>query len=499
MKKYFNLKLLIIIMFLICFTSLAVAKNITVMTYNIKYGRGMDNEVNLDRIAATIEKAGADIVALQEVDKQTSRVSGVDTPQYIAEKLGMYYAYGPNIPVHGGWYGNAVISRYPILSSRNHRLSWGIGYEIRSMLLTKIKVGDQYLNFASTHLTHKDNKLRVKQVEDILNITRDLEGPIIIAGDFNAHAVTVPIMLMARQYNDAHSLSKMVVDYDNLSYSELMNGNLTFPSEDPMSRIDYIFLSEELMLDRGKNSFRVIDSNGSDHLPVVANIVLPAQDKLHTEIGIIKSNKMLDWSKKLKLKYQESLENTSQFLKNKGYKYQVIPQEKLTDLDLNNVKMLLIPDARYLTTVQKYKLSDYVMRGGKILAFNQVGIESSYKYEDDFFSDILGIKYLGWNYLRPLHGFIKKTAEHPIWDEVSSSIMMESHDGMIVTTQGPGKVLGEWYNDFQAMPSHPDYKNGAIIEGKNTIYIAKNLFIDDFNNGEVQTLITNCIEYLLNK
>lgn len=506
MKKFELRKLIFfttfIIILLIGLNTVVLAKTVTVMSYNIRYGRGTDFKVDLDRIIRTIREADADIIGMQEVDKETSRVNGIDSAKYIAEKLGMNYVYGPNIAVGGGEFGNAIISRYPINFFKNYRLSWQTGHEYRGFLLAKIKVEDRNIYFASTHLTHKNAKLRIEQVKDILKITRQLTDPLIIVGDFNARAVTIPIMLMNREYNDAHSLYKMVADYRNLSYEDMFDSKYTFSSTNPNCRIDYIFLSDDLILDTEiEGAFQVLPSEGSDHLPVVAKVKLPVEgtSKIKVDIGIVKSDMMVEWSNKFKLNYEESIENACQFLEKLGYSYTIISQKRLRETDLSQIKLILLPDIRYLTIFEKDKLAYYAMiKGGKILALNQVGVKPNFSDNHELFSEILGIKFMGWNYYRPLHGFIHKVDDHPIWGNIGDYVMMNSHEGMVVATRGSSRILGDWYNDFQAMPSHPDYKNGAIIEGKNSIYIGKNLFEDkSFGNEQVKILLTNCLHYLL--
>lgn len=63
------------------------------MTFNIRHGRGMDNEINLPRIARVIAEAGAKVVALNEVDRRTRRSGGVDQIRELAHLLDMEYAF----------------------------------------------------------------------------------------------------------------------------------------------------------------------------------------------------------------------------------------------------------------------------------------------------------------------------------------------------------------------------------------------------------------------
>ena len=99
---------------------------VRVAAYNIKHGRGMDDRVDLSRIADVLRSLEADVITLQEVDDRTERTGGVDQVQVLAELLGYEGAHGPHRPYQGGFYGNAVLTRLPIRAT--HTLdSTGIG------------------------------------------------------------------------------------------------------------------------------------------------------------------------------------------------------------------------------------------------------------------------------------------------------------------------------------------------------------------------------------
>ncbi|MBL4641696.1 MAG: hypothetical protein JKX86_07725 [Verrucomicrobiales bacterium] len=65
-----------------------------VMTYNIHHAEGLDGKVDLERIANVIRQSNADIVALQEVDKNTRRTGGIDMPADLARRTGMNIVFG---------------------------------------------------------------------------------------------------------------------------------------------------------------------------------------------------------------------------------------------------------------------------------------------------------------------------------------------------------------------------------------------------------------------
>jgi endonuclease/exonuclease/phosphatase family metal-dependent hydrolase len=102
------------------------------VSYNIQYGLGKDGHHDLGRIAEAV--ADADIIALQEVERFWRRSGMVDQPAEIAGLLpDLHWVYGANLdmdasetdadgqPVHRRrQFGNMILSRLPIISSRNH-------------------------------------------------------------------------------------------------------------------------------------------------------------------------------------------------------------------------------------------------------------------------------------------------------------------------------------------------------------------------------------------
>src|SRR5262245_21095143 len=85
-----------------------------VMTYNIHHGEGLDGRVDLLRIAELIKREGAEMVALQEVDKGVERTARRDLPDELAALTGMTCTFSSNYHHQGGQYGNCVLTRFPI-------------------------------------------------------------------------------------------------------------------------------------------------------------------------------------------------------------------------------------------------------------------------------------------------------------------------------------------------------------------------------------------------
>jgi endonuclease/exonuclease/phosphatase family metal-dependent hydrolase len=93
-----------------------------IVTYNIHKARGLDGRVAIKRIADVLGDLDADIIALQEIfSTPDSRPGQMET---LASTLGMYAAFGCNRHRRGRPYGNAILSRWPILESRHMDLTW---------------------------------------------------------------------------------------------------------------------------------------------------------------------------------------------------------------------------------------------------------------------------------------------------------------------------------------------------------------------------------------
>jgi endonuclease/exonuclease/phosphatase family metal-dependent hydrolase len=254
--------------------------DIKVMAYNIHHGEGTDAILDLKRIATVIKESDADIIGLQEVDNHFSERSNFeDQAKWLAKYLGMHYTYAANLdyePLEVGQprrqYGTAVLSKYPILSSENHLLT-NIPYPVnpteqRGLLETVINVKGNHVHFYNTHLDNKRAKQRDLQVREILDIANQNEGTKIFVGDFNAEPDSAEILKMTAHYKDVFDVLGQDDDY-------------TIPVENPNRRIDYIFTSDDVKISSGE----VIKTFASDHLPIVAELVLTKKTLFNNGVG----------------------------------------------------------------------------------------------------------------------------------------------------------------------------------------------------------------------
>jgi endonuclease/exonuclease/phosphatase family metal-dependent hydrolase len=233
-----------------------------VMTYNIAAGNG-----NLAGIADVIREADPDIVALQEVDVHWGERSGyVDQAAWLAETLGMQVRFGPIYQLPGvplREFGLAILTREPIVGFTNHeipRLSTQAAEpEPRALpgfLEAVVDVGGMRVHVFDTHLDYRaDPRVREQQAAAMLEVMRDLDGPVILMGDLNATA-------------DARELEPLFVRFQDAWHAGHGDG-FTYPAVSPERRIDYVLFSDAFHA----AWVRVQETAASDHRPVIADLV----------------------------------------------------------------------------------------------------------------------------------------------------------------------------------------------------------------------------------
>lgn len=253
------LSILLISILLLLGNSFAQSK-ITVMTYNIHHGEGIDKVFDLDRIGDLIINNDVDLAGFQEVDKGIERSKNIDTPKKIGEYTEMYSAFEKNAEIMGGDYGNAILSKYKILKTANHHFTMPNGGEQRGLLHTLINVNGDTILFMNTHLNHigtdDERMLNLSEIEEVLKNYKGL--PFILVGDFNANPDNKMHQAMSENFIDVWKY--LIADKEGY----------TFPSDKPDRRIDYIYISKEGLKKFKPISIKVLKSEASDHLPLLA-------------------------------------------------------------------------------------------------------------------------------------------------------------------------------------------------------------------------------------
>lgn len=231
-------------------------KKLVTLTYNIHHGAPENStEVNLNNIADVIRESGAELVSLQEVDVNVPRSGNVNQIQELAKILDMHFYFSKSINYSGGEYGVAILSKYPLTNTRNELLPMPTAGEQRSVAMATINLpGAVTVEFASTHLDLKIPN-RTAQVERLNAISKSLNKPFFVGGDYNA----IP------------TSSEMVKLKEEFNLSCVSSCPFSFPVRTPNKAIDFVAFNKS-----AASKFTLVSANAmigeyaSDHLPVVA-------------------------------------------------------------------------------------------------------------------------------------------------------------------------------------------------------------------------------------
>ena len=157
--------------------------SLKVGSYNIRHGELVDYDMSC--LAADILACELDVVALQEVDKNTRRTGGRDLLRELAEACGYgHYAFFAAMDFNGGEYGIGIISRYPIKSTDSTSLTVLSDTEPRVLAHAVIEIDGVEIDFYNTHLSYENKEIRATQLGEIREIIGD-NPRAILAGDFN--------------------------------------------------------------------------------------------------------------------------------------------------------------------------------------------------------------------------------------------------------------------------------------------------------------------------
>lgn len=227
-----------------------------VLSYNIHHAEGTDRKLDLERIAGVIRSVSPDLVALQEVDRGVKRSASVDQPAELARLTEMQVAFGQNIELQGGGYGNAILSRHPITRHQNHPLPNLEHGEQRGLIEAEIAIPglDAPLLFLATHLDHRsDDRERLASAAAINELIANRpDQPAILAGDLNDGPDSATLHRFKLQWLRANDRPQP-----------------TIPVVKPTRQIDFVLVRPQV---RWKTiEVRVLDEPvASDHLPIFA-------------------------------------------------------------------------------------------------------------------------------------------------------------------------------------------------------------------------------------
>jgi endonuclease/exonuclease/phosphatase family metal-dependent hydrolase len=245
------------------------------LSYNIhKCIGGIDRRYDPDRIVEVIQNLDVDVAMLQEVDGGVARSNRDHQVELLAERLGLrYHTWFPNVDVRGGGqYGNAILSRYPIVESTNLDLTIRFRKR-RSALHAVLRVRhddvDRTVHVYNMHLglARYERRRQLRMFLDshpFQNLHHDT--PIVVGGDLN----------------DVYGgLGELLAP---AGFRGIERRPLTFPAWGPMRALDAIFVRGAMDFLRLARCDSELARRASDHRPLVAEVRLrphPHPDHAH--------------------------------------------------------------------------------------------------------------------------------------------------------------------------------------------------------------------------
>lgn len=267
------------------------------LTYNIHYWEGADGVTDIERTIDVIRASDADIVGLNEVYHPTL-LAGIEQPAlaYMAERLGMAFVFGQAQAADLAFadldprFGNAILSRWPILASAAHHLTPVPEHAPQGLLEARIALPDEghTLTVYATHLDPRDEDVRLMQAQALLTwSTRDRARPHVLMGDFNTYSpedyggflsqdrLREAVTALGWEMYEAKVLPRLLKSGYADAWMQCGSGPAaTYEVPDPQFRIDFILVSRPLL--SYLRDCRRIDAGlatiASDHYPVLVEL-----------------------------------------------------------------------------------------------------------------------------------------------------------------------------------------------------------------------------------
>jgi endonuclease/exonuclease/phosphatase family metal-dependent hydrolase len=237
-----------------------------VATYNIHkgvQGLGPARRLEIHNIGHAVEQLDADVVCLQEVrklhrqeEKYFKRWPELPQHEFLAPE-GYHAVYQTNAKTRHGEHGNALLSRWPVVSQGHEDMS-DHRFEQRGLLHVELQVNRKTVHVIVLHLGLIATS-RARQVEQLgTYITREVprRAPLVVAGDLNDWGAKLRPAMNALGLRDF-----------------IGERALTYPSRLPLTQLDFVYARGMepvgLQIPRGRIWWRM-----SDHLPLIAEFRL---------------------------------------------------------------------------------------------------------------------------------------------------------------------------------------------------------------------------------
>ena len=241
-----------------------------IASYNTHKCRGIHGTISPERVIRVIEELGADILCLQEIVDARGATGKYDQARQIAEAFpNLNVSFGETRPLHGGRYGNMLMTRFPIAETRTHDITKSTREE-RGVLQCAIEVGaNAVVNVFNVHLGTGYMERR-RQIEVLIGAEilaqPDLSGPRIVIGDFNEWTRGLTTRLLQQSFQSDRPIRNR-------------RSARTYPGVLPILSLDHCYYEAPLEM-KSTEIWRSRKAMiASDHLPLIADFQLPANGK----------------------------------------------------------------------------------------------------------------------------------------------------------------------------------------------------------------------------
>jgi len=212
---------------------------------SINLSHGLQDKSAVKKFANWVKTTGAEVVAVQQIERATDSKPGFDAVTELTRELDMRSTFAKARYYQGWDSGNALFCMYPMHQSQVYSLPVGKGKVRRSLSFAIFELGLKSVAFASTDLDDDDLSERMKQINEILSIQKGVtEYPIIVSGDFGE---TIKGKGCAKMFEKYMSTNSSVVQLANVSQ------HIFVPVENKMS----VVLAEKIQF-KGLNQTAVL-------------------------------------------------------------------------------------------------------------------------------------------------------------------------------------------------------------------------------------------------
>ena len=230
----------------------ADARDVVIATWNVHGGVGSDRRYHPARVAQVVGEMQADIIALQEVG---SRASAENLLAVLVRETGFHAVDGWTLKRNGSDFGNAVLSRYPIVDTTRLDLTLP-GCEPRGAVDVVIEVPRGPLRVIATHLGLRPRERRDQVKRLLAALEREVPLPTVLTGDVTEwYLWGRPLRWLHRHFKQTPAPA-------------------TFPAWRPVFALDRLWTEPAPLLAGLRVHATPLSRIASDHLPLVARLAL---------------------------------------------------------------------------------------------------------------------------------------------------------------------------------------------------------------------------------